>query len=140
MVRGHLACMKTGEKPNAKVGDDILSSATDVVNFLECEHLVKQTGRTKGTRYYVEPKLILGVDFAVPTTLTRIAPHRLRALIQEDLRRHPNSAFGDIHQRIGEEIPLSQLRRELKTLVSDGLVNCEGEKRWRRYWVRNEIE
>ena len=35
--------------------------------------------------------------------LTRIEPHRLMALIEEDLRRNPWSSFGEIHQRIAGE-------------------------------------
>jgi ATP-dependent DNA helicase RecG len=63
--------------------------------------LVKQVGRTRATRYYIDPNLLRKLDFSATTTLTRIEPHRLRALILEDLRRHPESAIGDIHQRIG---------------------------------------
>jgi ATP-dependent DNA helicase RecG len=97
--------------------------------------LVKQIGRTKGTRYFVDPNLMRKLDFSSTTTLTRIEPPRLRALIFEDLRRHPKSAFGDIHRRIGEEIPPNQLRREIKKLVDEKRISYQGEKRWRRYWA-----
>ena len=98
--------------------------------------LVKQVGRTRATRYYIDPNLLRKFDFSATTTLTRIEPHRLRALILEDLRRHPESAIGDIHQRIGEEIPHSQVRREIKTLVDQGDIVYQGEYRWRRYRLR----
>jgi len=98
--------------------------------------LVKQVGRTRATRYYIDPNLLRKLDFSATTTLTRIEPHRLRALILEDLRRHPESAIGDIHQRIGEEIPHSQVRREIKTLVDHGDIVYQGEYRWRRYRLR----
>ena len=100
--------------------------------------LVKQTGRTRGTRYYVDPDLMRKLDFSSITTLTRIEPHRLRALIVEDLRRHPGSAIGDIHHRIGEEIPHNQVRREIKALVDQGDVVYQGEFRWRRYRLRTD--
>ncbi|WP_215892290.1 hypothetical protein [Acidithiobacillus ferriphilus] len=38
-------------------------------------------------------------------TLMRIEPHRLLALIVEDVGRYPQSKIGDIHQRISLEIP-----------------------------------
>ena len=103
--------------------------------------IVCQTGRTKGTRYFVDPDVLRKLEFPTQTSLARIEPHRLLALVQEDLQRHPGAAFGEIHQRIGQEIPDHQVRRQLKALVADGRARYEGEKRWRRYWlVRPAIE
>jgi ATP-dependent DNA helicase RecG len=98
-------------------------------------NIVQQTGRTKGTRYFVDPMLLKKMDFSTVTTLTRIEPYRLRALILEDLARHPESAVGEIHQRIGQEIPVSQVRRAMKGLVDNESIVYQGEKRWRRYRV-----
>jgi len=103
------------------------------MGHLQERGLVKQVGRTRATRYYVDPNLMRKLDFISTTTLTRIEPHRLRALILEDLSRHPASAIGDIHKRIGNEIPLSQVRRELKALVEKRDIVYQGEYRWRRY-------
>ncbi|MBY0561010.1 ATP-binding protein [Hyphomicrobium sp.] len=95
--------------------------------------LVGTAGRTKATRYFVASDVMRRLDIAVPTTLGRIEPHRLRALIEEDLRRYPNSAAGEINRRVGAEINAKQIKRALDTLVADGTVAFEGEKRWRRY-------
>jgi ATP-dependent DNA helicase RecG len=95
--------------------------------------LVHRSGRTKGTRYFVNPELLRDNALVLPTTLTRIEPHRLRALIIEDLQRYPRSAFGEIHQRIGSEISVHQVRRTLQKLVNDGQIQAEGERRWRHY-------
>lgn len=97
--------------------------------------LVKQTGRTQATRYFVDPGLVRRLEFPAATSLKRIEPHRLRALIVEDLERYPDSAIGEIHRRIGAEIPRSQVKRVLESLVADGSVQSQGEKRWRRYRV-----
>ncbi len=97
--------------------------------------LVKQTGRTQATRYFVDPGLVRRLEFPAATSLKRIEPHRLRALVLEDLGRYPDSAVGEIHQRIGAEIPRSQVKRVLDSLVADGIVQYLGEKRWRRYRV-----
>ena len=95
--------------------------------------IVHQKGQTKGTRYYVDPAFLKSMEFPAHTTLTRIESPRLRALIIEDLQRHPDSAFGDIHKRIGLEIPEHQIRRQLNTLANDKQVGYKGERRWRRY-------
>lgn len=95
--------------------------------------IVRQTGRTKGTRYFVDPELLDKMDFQSRTTLARIEPHRLQALLLEDLQRHPSSALRKIRDRIGDEIPAHQIRRQLTVLKEEGKVIFEGEKRGRRY-------
>ena len=95
--------------------------------------IVRQTGRTKGTRYYVAPDLLRKLDFPSQTTLARIEPHRLRELILEDLSRHSNSAISEIHKRIGEEIPSHQIKRQIQTLIRDKKIVFKGDRRWRRY-------
>lgn len=96
-------------------------------------NIVKSSGRTQGTRYFVDPTLLRNLDFSGATTLKRIEPHRLAALILEDLSRYPHSAIGDIHQRIGGELHPKQIKRALDSLIDKGEVHHEGEKRWRRY-------
>jgi ATP-dependent DNA helicase RecG len=100
--------------------------------------IVVQTGRTKSTRYYVEPTIMRKMDFSTATTLTRIEPPRLRALILEDLRRHPNSGIGDINRRIGAEISRNQIRKEIKNLCNQGEIEAEKEKRWRQYSLKQK--
>ena len=95
--------------------------------------LVQQTGHTKATRYFLAPDLLRTTGLDAHTTLTRVQPHRLRALILEDLERYPNSASPDIHRRIGKEIPSRTFRRALEDLVTEGKVEAIGIKRWRQY-------
>lgn len=97
--------------------------------------LVQSAGRTQATRYFVDPNLLRSLHFTGETTLKRIEPHRLAALVMEDLRRYPESAIGDIHKRIGGEIHPKQVKRALETLIERGAVRFEGNKRWRRYWA-----
>lgn len=99
--------------------------------------VVLSTGRTKGTRYYVAPEVLNELKFPLPTTLVRIEPHRLEALVLEDIRRHPDSAIGDIHNRIGSEIRRRQVKTAIDRLVTKGRVVPSGEKRGRKY-VSNE--
>jgi ATP-dependent DNA helicase RecG len=97
--------------------------------------LVERTGRTKGTRYFVRPALLRDAGLDQRTTLKRLEPHRLRALIIEDVRRYPASSRGDIHRRIGSDVPVRTLSRTLRELVDEGQLVADGERRWRTYRV-----
>ncbi len=95
--------------------------------------LVRHAGRTRAARYFVDPALLRRLGFSGATTLKRIQPHRLRALLLEDLRHYPESAIGEIHRRIGPALPRSRVKRALEEAAREGDVVFEGEKRWRRY-------
>jgi ATP-dependent DNA helicase RecG len=95
--------------------------------------LVQSAGRTQATRYFVEPALLRSLDFVGGTTLKRIEPHRLLALIVEDVGRYPNTKIGDIHERIGMEIPRSRVRRSVEQLVKEGKLLQEGVRSGTRY-------
>jgi len=95
--------------------------------------LVELSGRTQATRYFVNPTLLKGVGLDSKTTLKRVEPHRLRALIVEDLARYSDSSSTDIQRRTAPELAQRTIRRALEELVAQGQVRFEGEKRWRRY-------
>ncbi len=95
--------------------------------------LVAQTGRTRATRYFVDPALVRDAGLDARTTLQRIQPHRLRALILEDLERFPDSGRTDIQRRIGPEIHGKAITRALNHLIAEGVVTAKGERRWRTY-------
>ena len=95
--------------------------------------LVEQAGRGKATHYHVPPRLLRQAGLDGKTTLVRVQPHRLRALILEDLERYPASALTDVRRRVGPEIPERTFRRAMDALVADGDVTKTGEHRWRRY-------
>lgn len=95
--------------------------------------LVLTTGRTSGMRYFVAPEWLRGARLDRKTTLTRITPHRLSALIIEDLARYPDSSSSDINRRIGVEISAKTVKRALDALVAKRQVTYKGERRWRRY-------
>ena len=95
--------------------------------------LVQSAGRTKGTRYFVAPVLLREANIKVPTSLRRIEPHRLHALILEDLARYPDSSSTEVNRRIGVEISARTVKRALDALAADDLVGWAGERRWRKY-------
>ena len=75
----------------------------------------------------------LGLMEREGTSLARIEPHRLRALVREDLRRYPASAIGEVHRRVGAELARAQLKRVLAELVRRGELQMTGAKRGARY-------
>ncbi|MFN7204561.1 MAG: hypothetical protein ACK5U5_02645 [Burkholderiales bacterium] len=85
-------------------------------------HLVQSAGRTQATRYFVDPSLLRSLEFTGETTHKRIEPHRLAALVLEDLQRYPQSAISEIHQRIGGEIHPKQVKRALEERLNT--VQC----------------
>lgn len=95
--------------------------------------LVHSSGRTQAMRYFVAPDLLRSLNFTGGTTLKRIEPHRLDALVLEDVGRYPNTKMGDIHQRIGLEIPRSRVRRTVEQLVREGKLRQEGVRSGTRY-------
>lgn len=100
--------------------------------------LVQSSGKTSGMRYFVAPNWLHITQLDRKTTLTRITPHRLQALILEDLMRYPNASTSDVNRRIGAEISAKTVKRALDDLVDEGKVVFEGERRWRRYRLSEE--
>ena len=96
--------------------------------------IISQTGRTRATRYFVTPSLLRSVGLDRQTTLKRIEPHRLRALVEEDISRYPGATAPEIRSRVAPEIPASTLRDALQVLVTSQRIRPEGERRWRRYF------
>ncbi len=95
--------------------------------------VVRSAGRTQSTRYFIAPELLQALEFRTMTTLKRIEPHRLAALVLEDLRLYPDSAISAVHQRVGAEIHPKQIKRAMDELIERGEVRFTGDKRWRRY-------
>ena len=95
--------------------------------------LIQSAGRTQATRYFVDPGLLRTLNFVGGTTLKRIEPHRLAALIVEDVGRYPGTKMGDIHQRVGLEIPRSRVRRAVEQLVKEERLIQEGVRSGTRY-------
>lgn len=95
--------------------------------------LVEQMGRTTATRYFVPPAILASAGLERPTTLVRVQPHRLRALILEDVERFPGSGMRDIQRRIGSEIDDKELSRPIAQLVAVGVLTRAGSRRWAVY-------
>lgn len=97
--------------------------------------LVHTSGRTQSMRYFVNPMLLRDLNFVGVTSLKRVEPHRLTALILEDVGLYPDSKMSDIHQRIGVEISDSRVRRAVEQLVREGRLLQLGVRKGTRYRV-----
>lgn len=95
--------------------------------------LVLTQGRTKGTTYRVNPEVLKATQYRGRTSLRGIERHRLRELVLQDLGIYGRSKRGEIHARIGAEIPERTLRSELAAMVQAGLLRPLGEAGGRRY-------
>ncbi|WP_348265563.1 hypothetical protein, partial [Salmonella enterica] len=71
-------------------------------------------------RYFVSPSLLKGAGLDGKTTLKRVEPHRLRALIVEDLALYPASSSADVQRRTAPELAQRTIRRALEELVEQG--------------------
>jgi len=95
--------------------------------------LIEQAGRTKATRYFIPPVLLRAAGLDQRTTPRRVQPHRLHALVMEDLHRYPDSSISAIHRRIGPEISLRAIKRTLDKLIEQRRAAAFGERRRRTY-------
>ena len=117
-----------------------LRSADDVKHWmgrLREWGLVQHRGETKATEYFVDSELLRTFQFRGRTSLKGIEDHRLRELLIEDLRRYGRAGIGQIHERIGSEIPRRKVRYQLGQLVRDGHIRRTGVKRHTTYlWTQ----
>lgn len=98
--------------------------------------LVTTRGRTKGLQYQVDPEVLRKLEFRGSTTLKGIEAHRLRELIVQDLGKYREASITELHARIGSEVPVHQVRQELRGLIREGRITLEGRNRWARYrWI-----
>lgn len=104
------------------------------VSRLLDEAIIVSRGIKKGTEYLLNPKLIAGSQINVKPTLRTIEPHRLKALIIEDIARYPKSSFLDIAKRL-PDVAVKDLRKCIYKMAAEGELFHEGGKTYRRYYL-----
>jgi hypothetical protein len=68
----------------------------------------------------------------IKPTLKTIEPHRLKALIEEDLKLYPKSKSAEIQSRISD-VPIEDIRKCLFNLEKQSVVFTEGIKKGKTY-------
>ena len=86
------------------------------VDNLDKNHLITKSGATKGAYYQVNPTLLTNAKSNIVTTLKTIEPYVLKALIKEDLRRHPMSKISEIASRI-PDVEIKEIRKLVYSMV-----------------------
>ncbi len=89
-------------------------------------------GIKKGTEYLINPKLIASSKINIKPTLKVIEPHRLAALIEEDLKLYPNSKSADIQKRLAE-LSIEEIRKCLLKMGKEGRIESSGMKKTKIY-------
>lgn len=86
------------------------------VDNLDKNHLITKSGATKGAYYQVNPTLLTNAKSNIVTTLKTIEPYVLKALIKEDLRRHPMNKISEIASRI-PDVEIKEVRKIVYSMV-----------------------
>jgi ATP-dependent DNA helicase RecG len=104
-----------------------------VHRLLEQELIIKR-GLKKGTEYLINPQLIINAKLNIKASLKVIEPHRLKALIVEELRLRPESSIDDIHKRL-EDIEKIDIQKAVYELVECEDLDHSGGTKGRVYWL-----
>ena len=81
-------------------------------------------GQKKGNAFLINPKLISGAKLNQKTTLKTVEPHRLKLLIEEDLRLHPKSKISEIATRL-PDADIKDIRKMVYSMQDDGVLERE---------------
>ena len=99
--------------------------------------IVITRGIKKGNEFLINPKIIANSKANIKTSLKTIEPHRLRALIEEDLRLHPNSKSSEIQSRL-VDISIEEIRKYLRNMEAKGIISSFSSRRYKTYFLANE--
>lgn len=102
------------------------------VESLVSHKIILTRGTGKGVRYEINPEFVAGTQLQFPTTLKTIEPYRLRALIHEDLRYHPNSTMAEISNRL-PDVVFAELAKMVSKMVKNDEIIPIGGKKYRKY-------
>ncbi|MDR1380286.1 MAG: hypothetical protein LBJ47_02280 [Tannerella sp.] len=100
--------------------------------------IIVTRGIRKGNTFLVNPKIIANSKANIKTSLKTIEPHRLMALIEEDLRLHPNSMRREIQQRL-PDVDEKDLKKYLYEMAESGNLLTTGENKNRRYCLNTGV-
>ena len=102
------------------------------VDALLSNGIVVSRGTGKGVKYSINPDFVAKSKVQILTTLKTIEPYRLKALIKEDLRFHPDSLLSEIAQRL-PDVEFSELEKMTREMARNGELKTIGGRRYRKY-------
>ena len=117
-----------------------LSEEERVRSYLQSltnNNIIVSKGKGKGTKYYVNPQIIANSKANITTCLKTVEPYRLKALIEEDLRFHPNSSADDICKRL-PDADIVELHKLVREMAKNGDIFPIGGRKYRTYKLPNQ--
>lgn len=107
------------------------------VESLVSHKIILSKGTGRGMKYEINPEFVANTKMQFPTTLKTIEPYRLKALILEDLRYHPNSLLAEMATRL-PDVDYSELEKMVRTMAKDGEITPLGGRKFRRYKLNED--
>lgn len=102
------------------------------VDGLLSNGIIDSRGTGKGVKYSINADFVAKSKVQFTTTLKTIEPYRLKALIKEDLRFHPDSLLAEIANRL-PDVEFGELERMTREMAKNGEIKPNGGRRYRRY-------
>lgn len=107
------------------------------VDSLIANKIILSKGAGRGMKYEINPEFVANTKMQFPTTLKTIEPYRLKALIFEDLKYHPNSLLAEMATRL-PDVDYSELEKMVRTMAKDGEITPLGGRKFRRYKLNED--
>ena len=104
------------------------------VEALLSNGIIESRGSGKGVKYFINPDFVAKSKVQITTSLKTIEPYRLKALITEDLRFHPESLLSEIAKRL-PDVQFSDLERMTREMAKNGELKTSGGRRYRKYSI-----
>lgn len=130
IISRHKKLLSTQLTKELQLSDD--ERLRTYVSKLIDKGLLVTRGAKKGTEYIINPKLITNSKINIKPTLKTIEPHRLKALIEEDIARYPNSKIANICGRLPDVTP-SDIKKIVYKMVLDNELSTNGGNKNRTY-------
>jgi ATP-dependent DNA helicase RecG len=102
------------------------------------KNILISRGLRKGTEYLLNPDLFAKAKLNLTPSLKTIEPHKLEALILEDLKYNGKSKMADIQNRLKEVYP-DDIQKTVYKMVEKGNLNTIGANRNRMYEIQKKI-
>lgn len=104
----------------------------DYTSRLIDAHIILTNGKGKGTSYSINPLVISSSQSNIQTTLRTIEPYRLKALVMEDLKFHPNSSVQEISSRL-PDVDFTRLQDFVRKMARANEIKSIGGRKYRKY-------
>ena len=118
------------EKDYRKIVSD--EPLRDYTSRLIDAHIILTNGKGKGTSYSINPLVISSSQSNIQTTLRTIEPYRLKALVMEDLKFHPNSSVQEISSRL-PDVDFTRLQDFVRKMARANEIKSIGGRKYRKY-------